>query len=197
MSYRKCATCGTRKKKIQMRISPVMAFCNMDCQVKYAMKNKDRSAEKQKAERDKEFRAETRRRKDRIKSKGDWAKEAQAAFNRYIRLRDRDLPCISCQRHHGGQYHAGHYRTVGSCPELRFEESQVWKQCAPCNSHLSGNITNYRINLVRLIGQEKVDWIEGPHEPKRYTIEDLKQIKAKYTKMARELERSYEQAAPF
>ncbi|EIM3171206.1 recombination protein NinG, partial [Escherichia coli] len=58
-------------------------------------------------------------------------RQAQQAFNAFIRYRDRDLPCISCGRHHEGQYHAGHFRTTGAHPELRFDEDNCHKQCAP------------------------------------------------------------------
>jgi hypothetical protein len=53
--------------------------------------------------------------------------------------------------------------------------------------HKSGDIVNYRIELVKRIGADKVDWLEGPHEAKRYTIEDLKAMKASYRAMTREL----------
>jgi len=125
--------------------------------------------------------------KERVKTKGEYAKEAQQAFNQWIRLRDADLPCISCGRHHEGQYHAGHYRTVASAPELRFEPLNVHKQCAPCNNHKSGDIVNYRANLLIKIGHLYTSWLEGPHEPKRYTIEDLKAITAEYRAKVREL----------
>ncbi|MBF3209581.1 recombination protein NinG, partial [Pseudomonas aeruginosa] len=90
-------------------------------------------------------RREIKVRKERLKSRADHLREAQQAFNEFIRLRDADQPCISCGRHHDGQYHAGHYRTVAASPELRFEPLNVHKQCAPCNNHKSGDIVNYRI----------------------------------------------------
>lgn len=127
--------------------------------------------------------------KERVKPRADYLKEAQQAFNAYIRERDALLPCVSCGRHHEGQWHAGHYRTVGANPELRFEPMNVWKQCAPCNNHKSGDIVNYRIELVRRIGPEKVEWLEGPHEPKRYTIEQLQAIKAEYRALVRQMKR--------
>jgi len=133
-------------------------------------------------------RAETRQALERIKTRGQWLKEAQTAFNAYIRARDATRPCVSCGRHHNGQYHAGHYLSVGSSPALRFEELNVWKQCAPCNNHLSGNAVLYRRALVELIGVEKVEWLEGPHQPKKYTIEDLKAIKAEYVRKRKEIE---------
>lgn len=125
--------------------------------------------------------------KERLKSRADYLKEAQQAFNAWIRVRDAHLPCISCGRHHDGQYHAGHYRTVGANPELRFEPLNVWKQCAPCNNHKSGDIVNYRIELVRRIGAAKVEWLEGQHEPKKYTIEQLQEIKAHYRALLRQM----------
>ncbi|MEX2901329.1 recombination protein NinG [Pseudomonas rhodesiae] len=129
-------------------------------------------------------------RKEKLKSRADHAKDTQQAFNEWVRLRDADLPCVSCGRHHDGQYHAGHYRTVAANPAIRFEPLNVHKQCAPCNNHKSGDIVNYRIELVKRIGAEAVEWLEGPHELKRYTIEDLKAITAEYRAKTRELKRT-------
>ena len=135
-------------------------------------------------------RREIKVRKERLKSRADHLREAQQAFNEWVRLRDADLPCVSCGRHHDGQYHAGHWRSVGANPELRFEPLNVWKQCAPCNTHLSGNLVNYRISLLQLIGAEKVAWLEGPHPARKYTVEEIKAIKADYRAKTRELKRA-------
>ncbi|WP_202116081.1 recombination protein NinG, partial [Glaesserella parasuis] len=108
-------------------------------------------------------------------------------FNEYIRLRDKDEPCISCQRFHQGQYHAGHYRTVKAMPELRFNEDNVHKQCSACNNHLSGNITEYRINLVRKIGAERVEALESYHPPVKWSAEDCKEIIKTYRAKIKEL----------
>jgi len=94
----------------------------------------------------------TKQKLAKLKTKAQWAKEAQAAFNRFIRLRDADQPCISCGRHHSGQYHAGHFLSVGARPELRFNEFNVNKQCAPCNTHLSGNAVLFRQGLIAKFG---------------------------------------------
>lgn len=158
-------------------------WCSPDCALVIVTRKRD-SERKSIQQRE---RREIKARKEKLKSRADYLREAQAEFNAYIRLRDARDPCISCGRHHDGQYHAGHYRTVGANPELRFHEDNVHKQCAPCNNHKSGDIVNYRMNLVRKIGAEKVEWLEGPHEPLRLSIEDLKQIKAKYRALAREL----------
>lgn len=141
-----------------------------------------------KAQQAKQRRKSTREARERIKSRADWLREAQAAFNRYIRLRDASLPCISCGRHHQGQYHAGHYRSVKAAPQLRYNEANCAKQCMPCNSHLSGNVVEYRVNLVRRIGQEAVEALENDNRIVRWTIEDAKRIRAEYMKKAKELE---------
>lgn len=126
--------------------------------------------------------------KEKVKRKGDHAKETQQSFNAWIRLRDHGLPCISCGTTADVQYAAGHYKPSGSNPALRFEPLNVHLQCnRNCNMAKSGNLGPYRIELIKRIGQDKVDWLEGAHDPKRYTIEDLKEIKKKYAALARDL----------
>ncbi len=159
------------------------------CSPKCSLAIKDVNQEKARKSLAELGRKEIRAAKERIKPKGQYMKEAQTAFNAWVRERDAALPCISCGRHHQGKYDAGHYRTVGSNPALRFEPLNCHRQCSPCNTHKSGDIVNYRIELVNRIGADKVDWLEGPHEPKRYTIEDLKNIKANYLAKTKELKR--------
>lgn len=135
-------------------------------------------------------RREIKVRKEALKSRAEHLKDTQIAFNAWVRERDAELPCISCGRHHQGKYDAGHYRTVGSNPALRFEPLNCHRQCSPCNTQLSGNIVNYRIALVKRIGGEQVEWLEGPHEPKKYTVEELKALTADYRAKTKELKRA-------
>ena len=135
-------------------------------------------------------RKEIKVRKEKLKSRADHLKDTQQAFNAWVRERDAEQPCISCGRHHQGKYDAGHYRTVGSNPALRFEPLNCHRQCSPCNTQLSGNIVNYRIALVKRIGAEAVDWLEGPHEAKKYTVDELKAMTADYRAKTRELKRA-------
>jgi hypothetical protein len=135
----------------------------------------------------KKARADTKKLAEKIMTRSDWMKKAQTAFNAYIRERDRYEPCISCARHHQGQYHAGHYRTVGAHPELRFNEDNCHKQCAPCNNHLSGNIVEYRINLKSKIGEKRLEWLEGPHTSSKPSIDDIKEIEKTYKRKTKEL----------
>lgn len=127
-------------------------------------------------------------RKEAIKTRADYARESQKAFNDWTRARDAEKPCISCGRHHTGQWHAGHFLSRGARPELAYEPDNCHKQCAPCNTHLSGNVALYRVNLVKLIGLERVEWLEGPHPAKHYSVDDLKEIKATYKRKLKELQ---------
>jgi len=115
-----------------------------------------------------------------VKPLSYFAKQAQTEFNAYIRERDASLPCISCGRFHDGQYHAGHYRTVGANPELRFREANCHKQCAPCNNHLSGNIENYTPAIIAKIGKAAYQQLMGPHEAVRYRREEYERIRDEY-----------------
>ena len=163
-----------------------------DCSIDYmktdefkAKKDKLRlAAEKREAKRQ---RKKLRERKEGLMGLSEWKKKIQTEFNKYIRLRDKDLPCISCQRHHQGQYHAGHYRSVGACPELRYDETNCYKQCAPCNNHLSGNLIEYRIGLIKRRGQAAVDWLEGDHEPLNLTIPEAKELLAHWRFKVKEI----------
>ena len=178
MAKRKCKQC---KNFVSDFVTvPAGTFCSMEHAITFVCEAGKKKREKLLAKTKKDFNSKTRRMKNAIKSRSDWLKECQQVFNKFIRERDSHSPCISCGRHHSGQYHAGHYKSVGSSPELRFNESNCHKQCAPCNNHLSGNISSYRPNLIRKVGAEKVAELEGPHEPKKYTIEELKELKKVY-----------------
>lgn len=139
-------------------------------------------------------RREIKVRKEKLKSRADHLREAQAAVNEYVRLRDANLPCISCDSTPndndlmtGSRWDAGHYRSVGACPELRFEPLNIHRQCVKCNRNLSGNTVEYRIRLVQRIGAEKVIWLEGLHPACKYTVEEIKAIKAEYRAKTRKL----------
>jgi hypothetical protein len=149
-----------------------------------------RQQEKRELEEYRTERRQTKERKVKLKTRSDWLKEVQVVFNAYIRARDKNEGCCSCDKPASwqGQFHASHYRSVGACPELRFEELNVWKACSICNNYLSGNLIEYRIRLSAKIGLDKVEWLEGKHEPKHYTIDELKELKRIYREKIKLLE---------
>lgn len=124
---------------------------------------------------------------DALRPRSYWLKQAQVAFNAWVRLRDAALPCISCGRFHRGAYDAGHYLTTGARPELRFDEVNTNRQCVPCNQHLHGNLVLYRLGLIGRYGQSEVDRLEGPHDPKHWSADDLKAIRDDFRARAKAL----------
>lgn len=172
---RKCAVC---KDLFEPR-SMTHKACKPKCAVVHA--ETIRKAQERKTDRE---------RRTALKTRQDWLREAQAAFNAFIRARDHDQPCISCGRFHDGSYDAGHYRSVGAAPALRFDEANVHKQCVPCNQHKGGNVVEYRIRLVEKIGRVAVEWLEREPPPAKYTVEEAQAIKALYKQKLKQLQAS-------
>jgi hypothetical protein len=53
------------------------------------------------------------------------------------------------------------------------------------------NAVEYRIRLVLRIGAEKVAFLEGPHPVCKYTVDEIKTIKADYRAKTRELKKEH------
>ena len=192
---RKCKIC---KSPAKFTTCMNWGFCgDPDCGVELnRMMN-----EKIKRDNDREFKRETKRRKEAIKTKSDWIKDVQVKFNAYIRERDKQDPCISCGRMdseieefpRGGKWDCGHYLSKGAFPELRFEPLNAHKQCKSCNAgsgkYARKNHTvqqSYRKNLEKKIGVEKLEWLEGPHPAKRYRDGELKELYKYWSDMLKE-----------
>lgn len=134
-------------------------------------------------------------RKEKLKSRGEHMREAQQAFNEYVRTRDQAAGhlCISSGKPldwSGNAVDAGHYRSVGSAPHLRFDERNCHAQSKQDNRFLSGNAVDYRIGLIARIGQEAVDALEADQSVRKYSVEQIKGIKAYYRAKTRELKRA-------
>lgn len=135
--------------------------------------------------RQKKARADYKARKQAIKTRSDWVKDAQRAFNAFIRARDADQLCICCDRPLpaaaiGGGFDCGHYRSVGSAPHLRFDERNAHGQTKQCNRYGAGRAVDYRIGLIRRIGLAQVEALEADQTPRKFTIEELQEIRALY-----------------
>jgi len=111
-----------------------------------------------------------------------------------VRLRDRNLPCCSCDRPAtwDGQWHASHFRSVGAASSIRLNLWNIHKSCSPCNVHLSGNLLNYKPRLIERIGAERVEWLEAQNQVKRYEIEYLKRFKKVMGERLKRLEKRIE-----
>nr|DAG81854.1 MAG TPA: NinG recombination protein [Caudoviricetes sp.] len=189
---RKCTVCREWFHPVRTE----QYVCSYECACVHGKAANDAAkAEKQRKEKKRrleEERADRQRQAERriaVKPLSYFIKQAQHAFNEFIRYRDRDLPCISCGRHHDGQYHAGHFRTTGASPELRFDEDNCHKQCSACNNHLSGNLTAYRPALIAKIGQSRFDALMGPHALLKWNRDDYIRIRDEYRAKLRDLKK--------
>lgn len=182
---KKCRVATCRASFVPAK--PFQSWCSPDCAVAIIRQRQDKQR-KSFAQRE---RREIKVRKEKLKSRADHLKDTQQAFNAWIRARDAGQPCISCGTTADVQYCAGHYRTTAASPELRFDPLNVHLQCnRNCNMGKSGNLLGYRPGLIEKIGIDAVEWLEGPHEPKKYTVEQLKAMTAEYRAKTRELKRA-------
>ena len=121
--------------------------------------------------------------RDSIKSYAQRLGEAKKVFQKWIRLRDKDKPCISCGSISSTVWDGGHFKKAELYSGVIFHEYNVNIQCGKCNRFLGGNELNYRTGLIAKIGEEAVLNLEHLAEMsrmKKYTNEELEEIKLKY-----------------
>lgn len=161
------------------RLRPMQKVCSPVCAM-----NHSRELTKKKAEREaKAERKADKAKLDAMRTKPQLTKLAQTAFNAFIRARDAGKPCISCGVTLGNEpnsYDAGHYRSVGSAPHMRFVEDNCHGQCKHCNNHLAGNHVEYRKGLLARIGPRNVELIEADTITRKYTHDGLVEIARHY-----------------
>ncbi len=113
-----------------------------------------------------------------IKAPRKQSELAQSAVNGYVNLRDYSKPCITCNSFETRMdvWEAGHFRSVGSAPHLRFNLKNIHKQCNHCNQVLSGNSRHYKIGIVERIGYEEAEKLKNTNGIRRYDDEYYKRI---------------------
>jgi hypothetical protein len=165
-------------------------FCNHDCAVDFLIAN----PKKRKQEYDKQIRKNNIADKKSLLSKMDWVKKVQIQFNKFIRLRDKDDPCISCgimdweiKQMDFGKWDCGHFRSRGAAKQLRFDETNAHKQCKSCNggsAHFAYKLETvtkvYERNLILKIGKERVEYLKNNNDLESDTIESLIKLEKHY-----------------
>lgn len=185
--------CRECKQKYEPRFNSLQPTCNStSCMASHATKTRLKRQKKEVKAKDAIHNA--RKKKLRDEDRPWHIKTLQKIFNKFIRLRDAEYPCISCGRHNPpffprkGRWDAGHFRSVGGNPELRFEEKNCFKECVFCNTKDSEHLIKYQDNLVRIFGQARVDWLKGPHDAKHYNVPELQDMIKEYRRKNKELE---------
>ena len=82
MKVKRCKVC--RNEFVPTK--PMQTVCGQQCALSLASVIKAKRERTQVAQ----DRKETKAKLEKLKSRSDWAKEAQTAFNRWVRLRDAD-----------------------------------------------------------------------------------------------------------
>lgn len=179
----KCKVCP----KSFRQMNSMHCICSLPCALKLPAFNRKEAKAKARAERETD-----RRKKEAQKTHPQLTAEAQEEFNAFIRARDIGKPCICCNSYpqsdalKGGEWDAGHYRSRGACPELRFDERNAHAQLKQCNRR-AWDVAAYRANLIGRIGLAEVEDLEGPCPPKKYSRDELRAIRDDYRARAKAL----------
>jgi len=171
---RKCLVCKdkfTPKNNTQI-------VCSPSCSLEYLKK-----------QRSKEWKEQKKVIKQSLETKSEVLKAAQIVFNTYIRLRDKDKPCISCDKpYREKDINASHFYSVGAYPNLRFNEDNVHNSCIRCNKDLHGNINEYTLRLPNRIGIERYNkLVENRNKPLKLSFDEVKELIATYKQKIKEL----------
>jgi hypothetical protein len=155
---------------------PMQCACSQPCAQAFVAKANAKKAAKAAADDKRKTKAQL----EALKTLPTLAKECEKEMNRWVRLRDWHLGCISCGKPFnpdqiGGSCDAGHYRSKGSAKHLRFDERNLHGQCKHCNDYLAGNPTGYRRGLIVRIGPDEVEALEADQAPRKYTRQDLRE----------------------
>lgn len=184
---KRCRHCGNSFQPI----SSLSKACSVPCAIALTDRDKAKKLAKAKAVE----RQSMKERAEKIKTRREWIAEAQVAVNKAARLRDilAGRGCISCGARpdwrFGGAVDAGHFRSVGSAPHMRFYLPNIHLQCKRCNRDLGSNTVEYRKGLVERITVERVEEIEAMQATAKWDIDYLKRLKKVMQKKARRLEK--------
>jgi hypothetical protein len=174
----KCKVCKTK-------FTPTRALqptCNeYECKLAYAVEHANKAIERKK-------KAETKVLKEKVKTLSDYLKELQVIFNKYICLRDKGKPCISCNATNY-TVSCGHYFPSGKYKSVTFDEDNCHSQCwYNCNSKLSGNLIEYRVGLIKKIGLERLESLEKKaRQHKQWSKSEIQELIIIYKQKIKEL----------
>jgi hypothetical protein len=173
---KKCKSC----LKVFTPARPMQSVCGFECAKVHADKLKANKA-----------RQEKKVLKEKLKTLSEYEADAKKAFQKWIRLRDKDLPCISCGNSNTDDWAGGHFYSAGMYSGLMFDERNCHKQCnTHCNKFLSGNLLEYRKGLIERYGNafvEDLDNISNSKRDYKYTKAELIAKKLKYDILIKEM----------
>ena len=134
-----------------------------------------------KAEQKRKWNKEKKVKKENLQTVQELLKLAQVVFNKWIRQRDKDELCISCQKPVLKKANASHYYSSGGHKNVTFDPDNVHKSCEFCNTFLHGNLIPYRTNLIERIGLKRYEALESKANiTKKFTRDELRELITEY-----------------
>ena len=183
MNPKKCKVCGEKYTPKSNTLEPCPKY---ECRLVLW----DKANKKLAAQAKKEQREIKRQAKEKLKTYSQRVNEVKVIFQKYIRMRDAKLPCISCGAATSSVWDAGHYKKAELYSGVIFNELNTNKQCGKCNRYLGGNELNYRVGLINKIGIERVLELEELAENtrvKKYSDIELLEIRTRYANKIKSL----------
>ena len=180
------ANCKHCKKKFIQKTFNLRYCCEteecLEACAKYVLEKRKSAIQRQTKKREN---SDLKEQKDKLKTLSQYESEAKKEFQKYIRFRDKDLPCISCGTKKA-LFDGGHFRKAEIYLGLIFDERNVHKQCRKCNRYLGGNEGEYRVGLVNRFGEDFVKQLENDSIRLRnykYSKQQLIDIKEHYKEL--------------
>lgn len=138
---------------------------------------------------EKEKKKRNREQREAMKSIARLIQEARVPFQKWIRLRDANKACISCNQTGADIFDAGHFYKSEVYRGMIFNPSNCHSQCRACNRYMNGNESNYRLGLINRYGEEfvkKLDEEAIANRDYRWSREEISEIKKKYQKLVKD-----------
>lgn len=165
-----CTICGDQfnQHKTTQRV------CSYECAIEFAKLKRQKEELKKWNRRKKEI-------KESLKTLTQEALEVQKVVNEFIRLRDVKKPCISCGIKWKDNFQAGHLYPAGTCWIVRFDPRNIHGQCRQCNMNKSGNLNEYRKNILSRITERDLKELDAlAHQTAHFSKHDLHKIKTEF-----------------
>lgn len=181
---RHCDVCQTLYTPARMG----QKVCGVPCATKSAKKARKEAVEAARVERKRD-----KARREALKKIPELIADAQAAFNAYIRERDRHKGCFVCGRPFtdkpGQVQHAGHVRSRGAAGHLRYNEDNCMGECEGCNGPHGAKPHQIKAGAIARIGAERFEALENDNTPHKWTREELIGIRDTYRAKLKEIKK--------
>lgn len=200
----KCKKCRWCKNEF-IPFSSTAKTCTYQCALKLVEAEKEK---KSKLHKSKEIKRVRKQLKELDRKDLKWQhKQTKTSFNKmrvlqeklWFKERGLEPCCISCAKTNM-DWCCGHFKTVGSSGGLRYDPINTYLQCnRNCNMGLSGNINGnnksrgYLKGLADRFGEDKakeiIDYCESNQQPKKWTWQEIEEIRIEANKEIRMLEK--------